>query len=331
MADITVLGGAGELGSNFAKVCLDKGFSVNILDIVRFNEAWRLKWLGIADKIKYIWKSTFDLAREDIDSWLVLDAACQPDRPLGTSSPYYTTFDNLLGPTALLNCMANMNKQKKPIILYPSSSNIFLGVPPEDQPLVETSIPRTINHYGWSKLAAEELYQTHNRCRGFNSIIIRTGSCYGEGMRSDQMIARCILHMLNNRDFLVRSPEASRTYTYTGDVLTFYNKLIERLQQDSLFLKDHDNIIHNGGNAENKAYKTAEVAETIHKLTNPSNSKLITDEYEIGERLPDGRPVQQLELSERAYKLLGWKPTYTLAEGLKKTAPWFKERLGDYV
>ncbi|MHC1624463.1 MAG: NAD-dependent epimerase/dehydratase family protein [Methermicoccaceae archaeon] len=329
---VVVLGGAGELGSHFASLCLDKGYDVRIVDITRFHEAWRLKELGIDDRVEYIWKSTFDLQREDIeDSWLILDAAAQPDRPMGTTSPVHTLMNNLTGPIRLLECVRRSDE--RPILLYPSSCNIFLGVPLEEQPLTESTPPKPINIYGWSKLAAEELYRTYWRCFNIPVIIIRTGSCYGPMGRTDQFIHRCILHMLKEKPFRVRSPKASRTYTFAGDVLEFYDRLVDRLEDAWLDVDGTELIgltIHNGGNAENRPYETIEVARLIKELTG-SNAELYDGIYEAGEVLPDGRPVVQFESSEFAYELLGWKPRHTLKQGLKKTIAWYEENLERYV
>jgi len=325
--DVFITGIAGELGSNFAKLCVEKGFKVGGCDITRFNEAWRLKWLGIEDRVDYKWKATFDLNTRDIDgSWLVFDCACNADRPFGTLSPIHTLQNNLLGPTVLLESAVGCHPH--PIMMYPSSCNVFLGVPRDQQPLTESTPPAPTNYYGWSKMAAEELYNTYNRAFGLPVVIIRTGSCYGEGMRSDQFIARCILYMLNDKDFNVRSPEASRTYTYAGDVLEFYVMLIDELW-DGHLTGLTSATIHNGGNAEDKPYKTIEVAEMIKKLTG-SSGRLLRGKYESGEII-NGEPVMQWEKSELAFELLGWKPKHTLEQGLRKTIKWFEERLDEYV
>lgn len=320
--NVLVTGGAGELGSNFSKICIDKGYRVKIIDTVRQNEAWRLKWLDIYDDVEYIWKSSFDIDTDDIeDVDLIMDCACQPDRPFGTSAPVYTMIDNLLGPTNLLETVRKYDNTIP--IIYPSSCNVFLGVPKKDQPLTEKSKPMPTNYYGWSKLAAEELYLTYHRCYDLPVYIIRTGSCYGPGMRTDQMVAKCILHMFNNKDFYVRSPLASRTYTYAGDVLEFFKKLLNVLDEIP-----SGTIIHNGGNKENKAYTTMQVAETIKDMID-SDGDLIEFDYEEGEILKE--PVMQWENSEFAERLLDWKPEHTLKEGLDKTIEWFAKRIGDYT
>ncbi len=333
--NVLVLGGAGELGSNFSKLCLDMGHHVTILDVTRFYEAWRLKELGIADKVTYVWKSTFDLTKDDFQYWvtavgsvvplskvsydLVLDCACQADRPLGTSAPKHTLLNNLLGSLTLLECCKEL-VGKKPLIIYPSSSVEFLGVPRKEQPITEETYPKPTNVYGLTKWMAEELYLTYYRTFQVPCLIIRTGSCYGPMMRTDQFIAQCIIKCLRNEDMTVKSPEATRTYTYTGDVLDFYKRLLKKYESDPFAL--HGVIVGNGGNAESQPYATLNVAKMIQKITNSENH-LLEGPYEAGEET-SGEPVFQWEQSELAEKLLGWKPTHTLEEGLTETIDWFK-------
>jgi len=329
MSKILITGGAGELGATFANLCLSKGNDVRIMDIIRFNEAWRLKWLNIQNDVYYSWKSTFDIDKSDInDVDIILDCACQPDRPLGITSPIHTLQNNLLGTTSLLKAVSK--RKIKPIVIYPSSCNVFLGVPSKLQPLTEKTKPMPVNYYAWSKLAAEELYLMYNRVHKIPTIVIRTGSAYGPGMRTDQMIAKCILHMLNNKKFNVKSPEASRTYTFTQDIVKFYDKLLDYINNGDLNdVMKRGLVIHNGGNKENKPYKTFEVAEKIKYLTD-SDAELYKDKYELGEIIDDSA-VTQWESYEGARRLLNWTPEHSLEDGLKKTIYWFEQVVGEYT
>jgi len=315
---VLILGGAGELGSHFARLCIDSGHSIRILDITRFLEAWRLKELQIAERVEYVWKSSFDLTREDLEGVdLVLDCSCQADRPLGTSSPKYTLFENFLGPLTLLEALKGMNS--KPFLIYPSSSVEFLGVPREEQPISEKTIPKPTNFYGLTKWMAEELYLTYKRAFEVPCIIVRTGSCYGPMMRTDQFIAQCIIKCLKNEDVTVRSPKATRTYTFTGDIEEFYKFFLLKFSEDPEPFNGL--VISNGGNAEYKPYETIEAAMIIKELTG-SESQLNEGTYEPGE-LINGQPVFQWEKSDLAYKLLGWRPKHTFRQGLEKTIEWF--------
>ena len=323
---ILVLGGAGELGSNFSKLCIEMGHTIRIIDITRFYEATRLKELGIEDKVDYRWKSSFDLSSEDCsDTDILLDCACQADRPLGTSAPIYTLTENLFGPIHILETIVKMRNIHKnlPFIIYPSSSVEFLGVPKEEQPITEFTYPKPTNLYGYTKWAAEELYMTYHRAFKIPFLIFRTGSCYGPMMRTDQFIAQCIIKCLQKKDIRVKSPLATRTYTYTGDVMKFYKLFLEKFEKDS---EQFNGVtIANGGNKEDKPYSTFEAAQLIQKLVGNSSNKIVPEDYEIGEFI-NGKPVYQWEKSALAYKILGWTPQYTLEDGLKETISWFRKK-----
>lgn len=326
--NVLVLGGAGELGANFAKLCADLGHSVHILDVTRYYEATRLKELGILDKIKYTWKSSFDINVQDLAFVdLVLDCACQADRPLGTSAAIYTVMENLLGPIHVLETVRKMDKP--PFIIYPSSCVEFLGVPKEEQPITELTIPRPTNVYGYTKWAAEELYMTYHRSFKVPLMVVRTGSCYGPMMRTDQFIAQCIIKCLQKQHITVKSPEATRTYTFTEDVLEFYRLFLNKFDKDPAPFDGL--IIYNGGNKECHPYSTIEAARLIRDLVMEkkkalSASSITPGDYEVGE-LVDGKPVYQCEKSIRG-DVLGWTAKHTFAEGLEKTIEWFAGKYG---
>jgi UDP-glucuronate decarboxylase len=145
-------------------------------------------------------------------------------------------------------------------------------------------------------------------------------------MRTDQFIAQCIIKCLKNEHIRVKSPEASRTYTFTEDVMEFYRLFLEKFEQDDQQFDGF--VIYNGGNQEDKPYTTMNVAEIIQNLTGAQNN-LSPDEYEVGE-LVNNQPVYQWEKSLLAEKLLGWKPKYALKDGLKKTIAWFDHVLEEW-
>jgi len=68
----------------------------------------------------------------------------------------------------------------------------------------------------------------------------------------------------------------------------------------------------------NKQFTILELAEIIIEITN-SNSKIIF------QPLPIDDPRNRSPILEKAKRLLNWRPTTQLEEGLKKTIAWFKD------
>ena len=316
---IHITGIAGVLGSTLANHLLERGYTVAGNDVIRFEEAWKLD--GIKDKIEYKWKSTEDLKRHDLQNVDVLiDCGLPvPDRPVGISSPVYTVLGNILPPTLLLETVKSLNK--KPICIYPSSFNSLYGHAGQEFTEETKIAPSSV--YGWTKGVVEELYLTYARAYGLPVIITRVGSAFGPKMRSDELVAKLIIHCLKNKPFKLKSPMACRLWTYAKDVLSFYTVLLEQVD------KHIGKTLHCAGNKEGVTISNVELATKIQKITG-NNIQILEDHYEPGE-LINGKPVNFTANSDYTQKELNWKPRYTLDEGIKETANWFKENLWRYT
>ncbi|MCD6411547.1 MAG: NAD(P)-dependent oxidoreductase, partial [Thermoplasmata archaeon] len=302
---VLILGGAGVLGSNLTEFFLSKGFDVKTIDIVRREEAWRLA--SIIDQIDYSWKSSFDLVREDVKGIdIIVECAAQADRPLGNNAPWFTTHTNLFGPLRLLEIVRRL--KEKPTIIYPSSFNSLYGHKPGTT-FTERTLPLPSSVYGWSKGCAELLYLMYHKAFNVPVIITRTGSAFGPRMRSDELVARLIIYALKNRSFYLRSPEAKRLWTYGKDILSFYEKLIEKIDEAIGM------TLICAGNKNDEIITNIDLANRVKKLTN-SDYEIIPGEYEPGEKI-NGKPINFKIDSSFTRKFLNWKPKYTIEDGLR--------------
>jgi nucleoside-diphosphate-sugar epimerase len=315
---VFITGIAGVLGSNLAKMLVTKGYNVEGCDILRRDEAWRLQ--PILNEIKYHWKSTLDLFSELDRMDIVFDCGIgTADRPFGNQSPIQTTLGNIMPPQSLLDKISRMSR--KPTIIYPSSFNSLYGhvggIYSEDTSQYPTSI------YGWTKASVEQLYTAYRIMYGLPIILTRVGSAYGEGMRSDELIAKLIIHsLLEKRRFNLRSPRAKRLWTYSADVLTFYERLLENLDQCI------GATLHCAGNVNDEVVENIEIAKKITSSTGTS-MEVFEDEYEPGE-IVYGEPINFSINSTKTRELIGWSPRFSLDEGIKRTINWFKSNLHHY-
>ena len=161
--------------------------------------------------VKYLWKASNDLILDDLYGVdVIVDAGLGvADRPLGNTSPSYTATSNILPPLHMLETVSRMDKDKMPIVIYPSSFNTLYGHPPGST-YGPDMLPNPSSVYGWTKAAVELLCMTYHRAHGVPCIVTRVGSGYGARMRSDELPARLILDVLHGRDIFMRSPEAKR-------------------------------------------------------------------------------------------------------------------------
>ena len=179
-------------------------------------------------------------------------------------------------------------------------------------------LPNPSSVYGWTKAAAELLYSTYHKAHGVPCVITRVGSGYGARMRSDEFPARLILNVLKGRDIIVRSPNAKRLWTFGEDIIEFYTKLIEDLDQYV------GQTLHCAGNAGNNIVKNTTLAKMVVKI-GQSDISIKSGEYEPGE-LVDGKPIS-FDIESQSPM---WKPKFTLEEGLTKTYKWFEQNLSRY-
>ena len=311
---IHITGIAGVLGSGLAEAFVNAGYDVQGNDVQRIEEAWRLS--EVRDRVRYMWKSTTDLTQEDLEGVdLIIDAGLAvADRPLGTSSPEYTVINNLLPPLRLLELVRRMSR--KPIVIYPSSFNALYGH--GNTEYTEDLLPNPTTIYGFTKASAELLYLTYHRSFGVPVIITRVGSAFGPKGRLDELPHKLIYYGLLGRRFYLRSPYASRLWTYKKDAVNFYMKLIPQAN-DFIGM-----VLHLAGNRGDEVVTNVELARRVKKYV--PTLEWVEGEYEPGE-LINGKPLTFRIGISRTRKLLGWEPQYTLDEGLRETVEWFKRYL----
>ena len=141
---------------------------------------------------------------------------------------------------------------------------------------------------------------------------------------SDELPHKIILYALKGKkQFILRSPKAKRLWTYSGDVSSFYLKLIEHLKEVK------GETLHLAGNRGDRIVENIELYNIIVSLMN-SNMECVEGEYEEGEMV-HGKPIDFTIDSSYTRKLLNWSPQYDLGEGIEKTIEWFKECQKKYI
>ncbi|MEM3271764.1 MAG: NAD(P)-dependent oxidoreductase [Thermoplasmatales archaeon] len=317
---IWITGIAGVLGSALANMFVQKGEEVYGNDIIRPEEAWRLRDLGIFNEVKYNWKSTTDLTAQDfIGVDYIIDCGLAvPDRDFGINNPFYTVYGNILPSLHLLELLRKIGINR-PKLIYPSSFNSLYGYGKMTYSDIMLSNPNSI--YGWTKGSIENLVLTYHRAYNIPAIVTRVGSAYGPRMRSTELIGKLIIYALLNKKFTLYSPKSKRLWTYSEDVIKFYETLIYKTD----FYEYDGTILHCAGNKNNEIVSNIALANMIKTLVNPK-LQIIESNYEPGE-LIDGQPIE----FDIEYSAFNWQPEYELSDGLKKTIYWFKNNLWRYI
>ena len=316
---VLITGGAGVLGSSLSWLLVRKGYQVTVMDTVRREEAWRLADLEVLGDVNYIWKNVADVTAEDVKGYdLVIDCAIgYADRPMGISSPTSVTLGNLLPPLRLLEALRQADF--KGYAIYPSSFNALYGHR-TGALFTEFTSPLPNNVYGWTKASVELLYHSYRRQYGLRTLITRVGSAFGPRGRSNELPHRLIIYGLLGRRFTLMSPYAKRVWTYSEDVLGFYDRLIEKLSD---IYESGVSTLHLVGNK-------GDVITTNVELANMVKSYVPSLDWVLGDYEPGEKDVDFTFDSTLTRKLLNWSPQFSLNEGIERTVAWFKANLWRY-
>lgn len=186
-------------------------------------------------------------------------------------------------------------KHKIPKFLFFSSSRV---------------LSKEKNPYTSSKIYGEELCKSYSQCYGIDYLIIRPSTVYGPFWDlSKRLIHVYITNALEGKELVVYGDPKTKTldFTYIDD---FIDALM--LAMNHHWNKEYDI----SGDAEYNIYN---LAEFIIKNTD-SKSKICVLEAEKAQP-----QVVRLDLS--ATKNLGYKPNYSLEQGVLKTIKWYMQHL----
>lgn len=179
-------------------------------------------------------------------------------------------------------------------------------------PFVETQreIPRSA--YSASQVAGTHLLEALQPTLPFETVTLRPTLIYGPGQSTDFMIPALINALLAERPFPLSAGRQRRDMLHIDDLVTAI-----------LAASTADNA---GGEVINIATGKAPMVRTIARTI----GRMMGRSHLLGfGQLPD-RPNDIADLrgdASKAERLLGWRPTISLARGLAQTIAWHRSRI----
>jgi UDP-glucuronate 4-epimerase len=308
---VLVTGGAGFIGSHLVEKLLAAGHAVVILD--DFNDFYdpQIKHANIAGFAKDVTVCHVDIRdgaavrnlfhREKVDAIAHL-AARAGVRP-SIQHPQLYCDTNVSGTLHLLEAARVTGVER---FIFASSSSVYGAsktIPfSEEQHLIQTLSP-----YGATKVAGEFLCSTYSHLFQMRVVALRYFTVYGPRQRPDLAI-----HQFTRRIYAGQPIDqfgdgtTRRDYTYIDDVIQGTMAALQ--YQGPLY------DVFNLGESE-----TIQLKELISAIENALGKKAKVN------RLPEqpgDMPLTCADIS-KARKLLGYKPTTKLSEGLQKFIDWF--------
>lgn len=311
---VFITGGTGFIGTWVVKALVDNGAEVVCL-AKEMQKGSNFEKLGLDKKVTLIFGDILDLnilklslEKYQIDS--VFHLAAQPLVQIALKNPAETIYLNVVGTLNVIEA-CRLNPAIKRIVV--ASSDKAYGST-EKLPYDESFPLKGEYPYDVSKSCTDLIAQAYAKTYKMPIAITRCSNIYGGGdLNFDRIIPETIKHLIFNEDILIRSNgKFKREFFYVKDAALAYLILAENIEK--LGLKGE---AFNFGTDE-----PAVILDLVNKIIEVSGKKdakvniLDTAKAEIKD---------QYLSSEKARKMFGWAPKYSLKEGLKETYDWYSE------
>ncbi len=196
-----------------------------------------------------------------------------------------------------LNVLELCRKFKAKMIF---TSSYVYGIP-RYLPIDEKHPLEALNPYAQSKVMGEELCQAYHRDFNLNVIVLRPFNIYGPGQNKNFLIPT-ILRQAKTGKIVLKDPKPKRDMVFIDDHIEAYIKAI------NYNFAGFD--VFNIGSGQ--SYSVREIAETAAEILPQAIEIEFSGEQrktEIPETLADIKKIRTV---------LGWKPAFSLQEGLQK-------------
>ena len=307
---ILITGGAGFIGSHLCRKLLEEGNSIICVDNFITGSRKNIEELKDNSKFKLIEQDISNplYIQEELDWVLHFASLASPKHYL--NYPIKTLKSGLLGTH---NCLG-IAKVKKAKFFLASTSEVYGDPLVHPQPEEYWGNVNSIgvrSCYDESKRGAEAITYAYMRQHNLDVRVVRIFNTYGPNMHPDdgRVVSNFIVQALKGENITIYGEgKQSRSFCYVDDLVKGILKMMNI---------DYELPLNLGNPVE---FTVIELANLVLKITN-SKSKI---EHLP---LPEDDPKQRRPDISKVKKMLGWQPSISLEEGLKKTIEYFKDRL----
>jgi nucleoside-diphosphate-sugar epimerase len=308
---VLITGCTGFIGSNLTAKLVDNGYRVyGLLRHVARKELRPLD--SFLDRIHLI--------EGDLNTYHSASSAIGNVQPqfvlhLGALSPVRLSFENPFpyistdfeGTVNVVHAM--LEKAPKARLIYASTAEVY-GWQEKHQPIKETSNLNPASPYAVCKEAADQYIRMAMKIYDLAATVLRPINSYGRLGDKGFFVEYLVSKMLNNETCYIGAPKSIRDYMFVDDHVNAYLLAMESEKAiGQVFNVSPENPVTN-----------EELANILSRIID-LNSKIVLGSYPPGYPF---RPIAQdpdyLVLdSTKIRNMLGWRPTVSLEEGLRKT------------
>ena len=296
-----VLGGCGFLGSVIARRLVNDGINVRVFD-KEGQDTYRIKSvLGKVDLQFGDFSNLGDLTR-------ALDGVSTVLHFIGTTIPQssindikYDVETNVIPTVRLLELLKDHPSTR---IVFASSGGTVYGTSAPEHPLSENDPTEPISAYGISKLAVEKFIKLFSFNYGLPYAILRFSNPYGpsqNALRPQGAVGVFLNKALKGEEIVIWGDGTTvRDYIYENDLATAVVSIVKKPSLQGVY-----NVGTNKGTSLNEVVKLIQTTFSVEcRIMYQQERK-----FDVPYNVLDTRKIQNGT---------GWKPAYTLAEGLKE-------------
>jgi dTDP-glucose 4,6-dehydratase len=301
---ILVTGGAGFIGSRFARRMAEAGDDVVVLD--KLTYAGNLANLhGVNHDLFHgdiAMPLSVQSAARGCDAIVNFAAETHVDRSINDGAEFLRT--NVVGVQVLLEAARELEPCR---LVHVSTDEVYGDLPP-GRSSTEDDPPRPSSPYAAAKAGGDLLVLSHVRTYGVDAVITRGSNTYGPNQYPEKLLPLFITNALDGEPLpLYGDGTQIRDWLYVED----HCAAIELVLREGV-----SGEVYNVGGGEE--VENREITRRVLDLTGADESLV---------RPVDDRPGHDRRYSLDSGKLeaLGWKREQTLETGLPATVDWYRE------
>jgi UDP-glucose 4-epimerase len=219
----------------------------------------------------------------------------------------FDNFDvNVRGTLVLLAACAAAEVEK---LVFASTGGAIMGN--KQPPVDETTLPWPISPYGASKLCGEAYCHAFAGSFGLPVVALRFANVYGPvSAHKKGAVTAFITRALRGEPLVIYGDgTATRDFLYVQDLCAGICAAVDAPLEDE--------VVHLASGGETSI---DELARLVLELTDAPDTPIRYEERRRGE------VERTFAKPERAAELLGFAPTHSLRDGMRKTVDWFVDR-----
>lgn len=300
---VLVTGGAGFVGSHIVDQALEAGYEVSVIDDLSTGKKGQVNPYASFYEMNIASPDVERVIRQEMPDFIIHQAA-QSSVPISLKDPIGDATTNIIGTVNLLEAARRHGVRK---VVYASSAAVYGE--PQYMGIDEVHPKQPLSPYGISKYVPEFYLNAYHHLYGLNYTAFRYANVYGE--RQDPkgeggVVSIFVDRALAGQELTVFGDgEQTRDFVYVQDVA----------RANIMALAGGDNEILNISTNQ----KTS-VNQLIALMEEALGSKLAV-KYEAPR---EGDIMHSYLDNTSATEKLGWKPRYSLQEGLTKTLRFYQ-------